>query len=255
MFDLGNGFKNVCIFASVLVCPYLRIILSWNYEKKGRSLSSTSLRSWLFWGKGATEGRPSERWSCGGGNNAGLSFKIDVDLIQDRLVANCQLVALALHLNSTTRSPSFSSGIIELNGKSPPAITTNQRRSVSGCSTTTSKPSFSSGRVEQTGKSPPATTGDTLSPVVQLLRAVPHFPQGRGILERVGKITTREKSDTRREAFRFSRAWQFFTRAFVFCALKYPWGKYYLQSTFAWMHCLNNHCNMRHITLRLETQL
>ena len=112
-------------------------------------------------------------------------------------------------MNSTTRSPSFSSEIIELTGKSPPAITTNQRHSVSGCSTTTSRPSFSSGRVEQTGKSPPAITGDTLSPVVQLLRAVPHFPQGRGILERVGKITTREKSDTRREAFRFSRAWQF----------------------------------------------
>ena len=48
MFDLGNGFKNVCLFASVLLCPYLRIILSWNYGKKGRSLYSTSLRSWRF---------------------------------------------------------------------------------------------------------------------------------------------------------------------------------------------------------------
>ena len=57
MLDLGNGFKNVCLFASVLLCPYLRIILSWNDGKKGRSLYSTSLRSWRFFFLGKMQRR------------------------------------------------------------------------------------------------------------------------------------------------------------------------------------------------------
>lgn len=103
--------------------------------------------------------------------------------------------------------------VIQLPGKSPPAITTNQRHSVPGCSTTTSGPPFSSGIVERAVKSPPAIIGNALCPVVQppliFLRA--------GILERARKSPPARKVTRGGKRFAFPARGNFHARFRSLC--------------------------------------